>query len=272
MVQFTHIHKIVNRMDSEETQNDVQTSAPAPVQAQSNPFIIPAAILIGFALIAGAIFFSGTTSPANPTAELAADTQPADPTTGPVRPVDEDDHIRGNPNAPIVIIEYSDYDCPFCKNYHETMNQVMDNYGATGQVAWVYRHFPIEQLHPNAAGIALASECVANLGGNDAFWSFSDLIFGERERNAKTNITKLSSYAAQAGVSEAAFDTCVEEGRFIDKVNEDFADAANAGAQGTPYSLVLVGGQQGVINGAQPYEAVTQILDTLIGQIEGEAE
>jgi len=255
-------------MDSETSQNDVQ--ATAPVQTQSNPFIIPGAILIGFALIAAAIFFSGNTSPApvagNPTP--GANQQEAQG-GGEVRPVDADDHIRGNPNAPIVIVEYSDYDCPFCKNYHETMSRVMDDYGASGQVAWVYRHFPIEQLHPNAPVLSLASECVAELGGNDAFWSFSDLIFGEREANQQTNVTKLGDYASRAGVNEIDFNACVESGELKNKVEEDFADAANAGAQGTPYSLVLVGGQQGVINGAQPYEAVKQILDTLIGQIEG---
>jgi len=225
---------------------------------------------MGFGLIAAAIFFSGggTTAPTavvgNPTNEQAQ--------AGPVRPVDEDDHIRGNPNAPIVIVEYSDYDCPFCKSFHETMNTVMDEYGATGQVAWVYRHFPIEQLHPNALSIALAAECVADLGGNDAFWTFSDLVFEEREINAQTNVTKLGAYAVEAGADQTAFDTCVAEERLMSKVREDLVDAANAGAQGTPYSLVLVGGQQGVINGAQPYQSVKQIIETLLTQIEGGSE
>jgi protein-disulfide isomerase len=256
-------------MDPEMTQEAEQT--PVVVQNKQNPFIIPAAILLGFGLIAAAIFFNGNTAaPANVVGDLDADSEQEAAPTGPVRPVDEDDHIRGNPNAPIVIVEYSDYDCPFCKSYHETMNTIMEEYGTNGQVAWVYRHFPIEQLHPNAPGIALASECVADLGGNDAFWTFSDLVFGEREMNAQTNVTKLGAYAVQAGVAESAFNTCVEEQRFVEKVSEDFTDAANAGAQGTPYSLVLVGGQQGVINGAQPYAAVKQIIETLLSQIEAE--
>jgi protein-disulfide isomerase len=255
-------------MDTAKTQNEAPT--PMPVQTQSNPFIIPGAIVVGFGLIAAAIFFSGGGATV-PTAVVGNPNNEQDQ-AGPVRPVDEDDHIRGNPNAPIVIVEYSDYDCPFCKSFHETMNTVMDEYGATGQVAWVYRHFPIEQLHPNALGIALASECVADLGDNDAFWTFSDLVFGEREINAQTNVTKLSAYAVEAGVDQAAFDTCVAEERLISKVREDMVDAVNAGAQGTPYSLVLVGEQQGVINGAQPYESVKQIIETLLTQIEGGSE
>ena len=246
------------------------TPSNGTTQTQTNPFIIPGAIIIGFGLIAAAIFFSGSptskqagTTPTKETQKQETVEQAA------IRPVDETDHIRGNPNAPIVILEYSDFDCPFCKKHHETMNKIMDEYGTNGQVAWVYRHFPIEQLHPNAAKIALASECVSNLGGNDAFWKFADLIFGEREINEKTNITKLGTYATQSGVDEAQFNSCLESGKFIPEVNADFADAANAGAKGTPYSLVLVGGQQGVINGAQPYEAVKQIIDTLLSQIEG---
>jgi len=255
-------------MDTVETKNEAPT--PVPVQTQSNPFIIPAAIVTGFGLIAAALFFSGGGTAA-PT-DVVGNLNERQIQEGPVRPVDEDDHIRGNPNAPIVIVEYSDYDCPFCKSFHETMNTVMDEYGATGQVAWVYRHFPIEQLHPNAPGIALAAECVADLGGNDAFWTFSDLVFGEREINAQTNVTKLSEYAERSGVDQTAFDTCVAEERFTAKVREDLTDAANAGAQGTPYSLILVGGQQGVINGAQPYQSVKQIIETLLTQIEGGSE
>ncbi|MCA9363168.1 thioredoxin domain-containing protein [Candidatus Kaiserbacteria bacterium] len=87
-------------------------------------------------------------------------------------PVTESDNIKGNPDAGIVIVEYSDFDCPFCTRFHATMNQVVKEYD--GEVAWVYRHFPLEQLHPNAKSVAIASECVAKLEGNDAFWKFAD--------------------------------------------------------------------------------------------------
>ncbi len=259
-------------MEPETTQETTPVAA-APVAQQSNPYIIPAAIFLGFAMIAAAIFFSGGIGGGSNTAVAPAGTgeELADPETGPIRPVDENDHILGNPNAPIVIVEYSDFDCPFCKNFHETMNSIMADYGSTGQVAWVYRHFPLEQLHPNAPGIALASECVASLGGNEAFWTFSDLVFGERGTNAPTNMAKLVDYAGTAGVAAADFNACVEEGTFTAQVEEDFQDGVNAGVRGTPHSLVLVGGQQGVINGAQPYESVKQIIETLLSQIEGSA-
>lgn len=240
-------------------------ATPGALQALS----IPIAIVLGFGLIAAAIFFSGNPNSPLQIPGLGIDEEPETPTTAEIRPVDEKDHIRGNPNAPIVMIEYSDYDCPFCKNFHETMNKVMANYGSDGKVTWVYRHFPLEQLHPSAPLIAQASECVAELGGNEAFWKFTDLIFGERGTNEPTNTSRLSEFAATAGVSATAFDACVEDGRTQPLVEEDFQDAINAGGKGTPYTIVLVGGQQGVISGAQPYETVSQILDTLIAQIEG---
>jgi len=254
-------------MEPETTQEKAPVTAPV-TQAQ-NPFIIPGAILIGFAMIAGAIFFSGGFGGGTGIAPGVAKEQPQEVAEiEPIRPIDENDHIRGNPNAPIVIVEYSDYDCPFCKNYHETMNNVMADYGSTGQVAWVYRHFPLEQLHPNAAGIALAAECVADIAGNEGFWTFSDLVFGERTTNAPTNITKLADYAVEAGADKAAFESCVSEGKFIAEVTEDFQDGAKAGVRGTPHSLVQVGGQQIVINGAQPYANVKQTIEALLDQIE----
>ncbi len=260
-------------MDDQQT--TPQTTTPVVQAQKNNALAIPLAIVFGFALIALAIFFSSqktaenvTVDPKDAIAEAAGQVGK----TGPVRPVDENDHIKGNPNAPIVIVEYSDFDCPFCKNFHETMNKIMDTYGGDGKVAWVYRQFPLEQLHPNAPLLAQASECVAELGGNDAFWKFADRVFGERGVNEPTDITRLTEFATAAGVSETAYKSCMEDNRTRKAVEEDFADGINAGAKGTPYSLVLVGGQQGVINGAQKYEYVSKVLDTLIGQMEGTEE
>ncbi len=92
-----------------------------------------------------------------------------------VIPVSDSDHVRGNPDADVVIIEYSDFDCPFCTRFHETMKDVVAD--SDGRVAWVYRHFPLEQLHPQAAAVAVASECVADIGGDDAFWQFTDSYY-----------------------------------------------------------------------------------------------
>lgn len=231
---------------------------------------IPLAIVAGFALIAAAIFFSGGQSAPTP-ATTQTDTAPTVAANTSIRPVDDTDFIRGNPNAPIMLVEYSDYDCPFCKQFHETMKMIMEDYAVGGQVAWVYRQFPISQLHPNAPRISEAAFCVGELGGDEAFWTFSDLVFDERELNEATNMTRLPEFAMTAGVDQAAFTECLNSGRQQQAVTDSYNDALAAGAQGTPHTIVLIGDQQAVINGAQPYSVIKEIIDNLISQIEGGA-
>lgn len=237
---------------------------------QSTSFAIPAAIVLGFALIAAAIFFSGNAI-SEPKQNIAATDKTAPTNTTPtvVRPVDETDYVRGNPNAPIMVIEYSDYDCPFCKSFHDTMNRVMEEHGVTGKVGWVYRQFPLAQLHPNAPRISEAAYCVGDLGDDIAYWKFSDSIFKERETNEPTNMSRLPEFAEAAGVNRAEFTSCLESGKFTSAVEDSIAEGVAAGAGGTPYSIVVVGDQQAVINGAQPYAVVKQIIDNLVDQIEG---
>lgn len=111
-----------------------------------------------------------------------------------------DDHVLGNPNADVLIIEYSDTECPFCKQFHETMHQVMDQYGKDGKVAWVYRHSPIDQLHPKARKEAEALECANEQGGNDAFWKYADKLFEITPSNNGLDAAQLPVIAAMIGL------------------------------------------------------------------------
>ena len=86
-----------------------------------------------------------------------------------VKPVSAEDHIRGNVNAAVKVIEFSDFECPFCKGFHATMKQVMTVHEKDGKIAWVYRHFPLDQIHSKARKEAQAAECAAEQGGNKAF-------------------------------------------------------------------------------------------------------
>lgn len=105
----------------------------------------------------------------------SADTAP-DSSDIAVNPVNEDDHIRGSLDAEIVLVEYSDFLCPFCAQFHLTMKDLIEDYD-TDQLAWVYRQFPIPQLHPQAPRYSQASECVADIEGNEAFWDYADAVF-----------------------------------------------------------------------------------------------
>lgn len=239
--------------------------------------LIPAAILLGFALVAAAIYLAGVDEREPASTQTAAATATSSPTaadnapeedTGDlsaVKPVTEDDHIRGPRDARITFIEYSDYDCPFCKRFHDTMRQIMAEYGDTGEVAWVYRHFPLTQLHPNAIRIAMASECVASLGGNDAFWQFSDFVFDERGINDATEMSALPDFAARAGVDRDAFTRCLDNEETRAAVDADYQNAITIGGRGTPYTVVLVDDQQLAISGARAFADLQNFIEQVLG-------
>ncbi len=241
-----------------------------PYSSESKQSVaVPVAIVAGFAMIAIAIFFTGNRVDVPSSTPPPVQDNATEVIAGTPRPVDETDYIRGNPNAPILMIEYSDYDCPFCKQYHESMKQIMDEYGVTGRVAWVYRQFPLVQLHPNAPLISEAALCVGDIGGGEAFWRFSDLIFEERGIDEFTNVTLLPDYAEEVGVSRNEYQSCVDSNRMEAAVTASLEDGFNVGARGTPYTILIVGNQQAVINGAQPYDTIKGIIDNLIGQLDG---
>ncbi len=235
-------------------------------KTSNSSLAIPISIVLGFGLVAVAIYFTAGSSPVINNNEAATVTAPP---PAKIRTVDSSDNIRGNPNAPILIVEYSDYDCPFCKLFHNTMNQIMDEYGVGGKVAWVYRQLPIAALHPNAQKISEAALCVGELAGNDAFWTFSDLVFSERGVNDPTNMTRLPEFAKTAGAETTAFNNCLKNGQMTAKVSESAREAAAAGINGTPHSYIIVGDNQLPIEGAQPYSTVKQAIDNILGQLEG---
>ena len=223
---------------------------------------VPLAIVIAGALIALAVYFGGgsggSQQAAGPTGGEAA--APTAPSIGDIRPVDEQDHIRGAAAAKITIIEYSDLECPFCQRFHPTVAQVLAEH--PNDVRWVYRHFPLEAIHPLARGAAVASECAGEQG---RFWEFTDLVFAP-EGNPGLDQAGLTQMAQQAGVSDVAgFTSCLSSGRYDEKIDADIADAQAAGGRGTPYSIVEgPDGERLPINGAQPYATVKSTIDQLL--------
>jgi len=238
-----------------------------PNSNNNNSWLVPISIIIGFSLISLAIYFSGGKSNSNtkPLTQQSATTN----SDARIRPVDGSDYIKGNPNAPILIVEYSDYDCPFCKMFHETMNRIMNEYGVTGKVGWVYRQFPLTELHPNSARISKNALCIGELGGNEAFWRFTDLIFQERIDTEPTNITRLPDYAERLGIKQEDLLRCLEAENTEKRLIRDVEDAVNVGFRSTPYSFVIVGNQIAPIEGAQSYTMIKGIIDGLLTQLEG---
>jgi len=249
-----------------ETTNDGSSSTPG----SSSPFGVPAAIVIAGGLIAAALYFSGGggvpaagTTPSNDAA-VAVDAgagQVAGQAVGDIRPVDDTDLVRGATNAKVTIIEYSDLECPFCKRFHPTLRRVLEEY--PDDVRWVYRHFPIQQLHSKAPAEANAVECAGEQG---KAWELLDLIFEITPGNNGLDLETLPALAQQVGVADIdTFKICVETGKYADEVEADLADAALAGGRGTPYSVIIgPDGQKIPLSGAQPFEAVKAQIEALL--------
>ncbi len=220
----------------------------------------PIAIVIAGALLALALYFGGSGGSAG---TFNTGNQPPQGNTAALdnmAALSADDHIRGNPNAPVKIVEYSDTECPFCKLFHTTMKQVVDEYD--GKVAWVYRHFPLDQLHSKADKEAEALECANELGGNEAFWQFTDRLFEVTPSNDGLDPAELPKIAEHVGLNVQAFTTCLQSGKYASHVEEDYQNALATGGNGTPWSIVITaGGEKYPLGGAQPYEVVKQLID-----------
>ncbi|MAZ56694.1 disulfide bond formation protein DsbA [bacterium] len=235
---------------------------------QNNQYLVPAAILIAGGIVAVAVFMSNSSGDTASVAKIDNNqpTQAAPQPTGStdaVREVTAEDHIKGNPNAPIKIVEYSDFECPFCKRFHGTMNEIVAD-PANNDVAWVYRQFPLEQLHPvKAMAEASASECAAALGGNDAFWQFADRFMELTPSNNRTEIeTVIPQIVREIGLDETAFQACFESGKYNDHIQADIANAVETGGRGTPWSVLIApNGKTFPINGAQPAASVQQLIE-----------
>ncbi|MDD4627956.1 MAG: DsbA family protein [Candidatus Peribacteraceae bacterium] len=225
-------------------------------------------ILIGVIVGFTAAKISGTSIgsvPGIPTAQRSS--QPTAPTAPPaaptvsyenIDPITANDHVRGTANANITILEYSDMECPFCARVHPTMEQLLKDYG--GKVNWVFRHFPLS-FHPNAQKAAEATECAAELGGNDKFWEMTDMIYEKGSDN-----TQLAVYAKAIGLNEAAFTKCVDSGKYATKVSDMMQTGSKAGVQGTPGSLIINNKTKKVsmVSGAQPIANFKTAIDALL--------
>lgn len=236
-----------------------------PETQKISELFIPSAIVIAGIIIAGAIIFTNTKN-GN---ELAATGGVAPQQAGEIRSVSAKDHILGDINsAEVFIVEFSDLECPFCKRFHETLKQVMEEYGPNGEVAWVYRHFPLTSIHSKAIKEAEATECAAEIGGELAFWEYTDRLFEITPSNNGLDLTLLPTIAKDIGLDPDVFSECLESGRHAERVNADLEDALNSGGRGTPHTVVITedGKNALPIIGAQSVEAVHSVIEQLLSE------
>ena len=228
-------------------------------KSEPNKISIPMAIIVAGVLVAGAVYFSSIKQEA-----IESNQGPKKDTVSleNMRAVSSAEHIRGNVNAPVKIVEYSDIECPFCKIFHATMQKVMDEYGKNGKVAWIYRHFPIDSRHPKARKEAQATECANELGGNDKFWAYLDRIYEITPSNNGLSLALLPEIAKYVGLNVVDFNICINSDKYLDRIEDDLQNANVTGGLGTPWSIIITkNGKKYPVNGAQPYENIKQMID-----------
>ena len=194
---------------------------------------------------------------------------PTQPTASQVFRVSlDDDPVKGNPNAPVTMVEFSDFQCPFClRFFQQTLPLIEENYIDTGKIKFVYRDFPLDSIHPNARPAHIAAECADEQG---KFWEYHDVLFEKQSEWNRLSSADLSSqlnqYATSMGLESASFDSCLTSQSMADEVNADFLQAAQYGATGTP-TFFIGNEKNGFIKlvGAQPYAVFQGMIDNQLG-------
>ncbi len=241
----------------------------------------PVAILIGAVAISLAILMNGgiikvgksasTTPPTGQTAPSQPTRQAPDQPSGPVKVSIDDDPVLGDKNAKVTLIEFSDYECPFCKrHFDQVYSQLKKDYIDTGKVKLVFRDYPLSFHDPMATFEANAANCSREQGGDSTYFKFHDEIFA-RTKSGGNGLTKDDVYkiASDLGLNQANFKACADSDKYSDEIKKDFSDGGSAGVSGTPSFFVGKSDSSGTITGqnivgAQPYTAFQTAIDALL--------
>jgi protein-disulfide isomerase/plastocyanin len=166
----------------------------------------------------------------------------------------DDDAVKGDVNAPVTIIEFSEYECPFCKKYvDETYSKIVKNYVDTGKVKYIFRDFPLN-FHQHAQKAAEAAECA---GEQDQYWEMHDTLFANQD---SLTVASLKQYAQDIGLNQADFDQCLDSGMMEEEVQKDLVEGQSYGVSGTP--AFFINGK--MLSGAQPYEVFEQEIEAAL--------
>jgi len=198
-----------------------------------------------------------------PLQPVQAPTSPPTPST--IQVSTDDDPMIGNPNAPITIVEFSDFQCPFCARfYHDTLSQIEQNYIQTGKANLVFRDMPLESIHPNAFTAHVAAECANK---QDKFWQYHDMLFERQFEWQSLSLvdakSKFIQYSQDLGIGKT-FESCLSDKSISDEVRNDLSDAQQYRASGTP--TFFIGNEKNgftTLVGAQPYQAFQSVIENL---------
>ena len=171
-----------------------------------------------------------------------------------------DSYFKGSADAPVTIIEFSDFECPFCERFYtQTLPSITSEYIDTGKVKLIYKQFPLG-FHQNAQKAAEATECAGEVGGNDAFYAMHDAIF---EGGTNTlSVDKYKKYASNMGIDTASFNTCLDSGKYAQATQDDLKYGSSKGVRGTP--AFFIGNDENgyvLLSGALPFASFQQVIE-----------
>lgn len=222
--------------------------------------ILPGSIVLAAVLISGTLLFTSYRN--NPGSQLGlVGNNPGGEQLKKVEVSVDDDPMLGRKNAPVTIIEFSDFQCPFCRTFwNETLSLLKSNYIDTGKARFVYRDFPLS-FHPSAHAAAEAGECADEQG---KYWPMHDKIFSEQNKlgqgTVEFSVADLKKWAAAVGLNAGNFNQCLDSGKYRAEVDKDIADGSAAGVGGTP--AFFINGRSVV--GAQPFSAFQQAIEAAL--------
>lgn len=259
----------IKNMDNEKTSSFLST---------------PTAILVGAVMISLAILMSGGvlklkgTGVKPPTgavaqATSAPDDAPEEEDTGPFKVSVDDDPILGDKDAPVTIIEFSDYECPFCKrHFDQTYPDLKKDYIDSGKVKLVFRDLPLPFHDPMATTEAIAANCAKEQGGDEVYFKMHDIMFEKTTSNGNgLRKDDLYKFATDLGLNSANFKSCLDSEKYKDEVQKDLSDANSVGASGTPTFFIgkSTSGKEiegTKLVGAQPYSAFKTLIDQKLAE------
>ncbi len=178
----------------------------------------------------------------------------------------EIDLVKGNPNADVVVYEYSDMECPFCKKFHITMNKLSED--MDGKFAWVYRHLPLDSLHSKARQEAVAVTCVSTLLNPQKGFEYLNKIIDITPSNNNLDLDILPKVASEMGIAEDKFQECLISKEAQAIVESRAKEAVSLGAKGTPFSVIYrkSDGKREIISGALDYETMKAKLKSFLNE------
>ena len=251
-----------------ENQNQIQGQN----QGSRNIQFLSVAIIIASILISGSILYSSSKKEGTMVNNNNQPTNNQPTPSGPVKVFVDDDPVLGDKNAPLTMIEFSDYECPFCKrHFTDVYPQIKKDYIDTGKVKLVYRDFIAVPSHnPLATSEAMAAQCAKDQGGDLMYFKYHDAIFTKTISNGNgLAVSELPVIAKNLGLNVSAFQSCLDSNKYKDEVAKDITDGQQVGVNGTPSFFIGKSNSSGTIDGtiivgAQPFSAFKVIIDEML--------